>query len=197
MADVKQECNSFERSKMPDCPRQDGIKLKDLCDHLSINYDEARYTLARGVLPKAIAKTEPGRGNHRVFNPEQAFYLAVCLKLKAAGVNTTLAAKISDWSRSIQNMSQNLGWDFQFAPFAGMLNTEHEWYIDVGDARYVRLATNANPSRLGLDILPWTDMASRKECKTSQPAVIFRVDIGLIAGQLQASVDVQKMPSKT
>jgi DNA-binding transcriptional MerR regulator len=163
------------------------MKLKELCDRLGVDYDQARYTLARGVLSKAIASSEPGRGNHRVFHSDQAFYLAVCLKLKDAGVNTALAGQIADWSRKIHSVSQNLGWDHRFAPFAGRFDTEHQWYVDVGDARYARLVTDANPSRAGLDEMPWTDMKTGRSCPTARPMIIFRLDIGRIAEQLKAS----------
>ena len=171
---------------------QGGLKLKELCQRLAVDYDQARYTLARGMLPKAIAALEPGRGNHRVFDASQAFYLAVCLKLKEAGVNTTLAAQIADWSRKVQGISQNLGWDHEFAPFAGKFETTHQWYLDVGDARFVRLVTDANPSQEGLAVMPWTEMATRKLCKAARPAVVFRVDIGLVAEQLKGSATRQK-----
>ena len=72
---------------------QQSFKLREICERLEVDYDEARYTLARGVLPKAIVQPEPGRGNHRQFDSSQAFYLAVALQHKAAGSNTTLAAK--------------------------------------------------------------------------------------------------------
>ena len=158
-----------------------GIKLKTLCERISVNYDEARYTLARGVLPKGV-KGEPGRGNHRVFTDSQAFHLAVVLKLKAAGITTPLAATISEWSRRVQHMSVNLSWDPQFAPFAGKFTTERRWLVDIGDARFVRLGTDANPSGGGqLNVLPWVDMNTHKKCKSAQPAVIFRIDLVRIA----------------
>src|SRR5580765_7297437 len=112
-----------------------GMKLQDLCERLGVEYDEARYTLARGILPKGI-EADPGRGNHRLFDSSQAFYLAIVLKLKAAGINTPLAGKIAEWSRHVQSKSVNLGWDRSFAPFAGKLLTQHQWFIDVGDARF-------------------------------------------------------------
>src|SRR5476651_2791958 len=93
-----------------------GMKLKTLCERLSVDYDQARYALARGVLSKVV-KEVPGRGNHRVFNCHQAFHLAVVLKLTSSGISTPLAAKISDWTRRIQRMSVDLSWDPQFAPF--------------------------------------------------------------------------------
>jgi hypothetical protein len=165
---------------------QQNYKLRELCARLEVDYDEARYTLARGVLPKAIVQPEPGRGNHRQFDSSQAFYLAVALKLKAAGINTTLAAEISDWSRYVQGFAQNHGWDHRFAPFAGKLSTQHAWWVEVGDAKFVRLATDANPSCRGLYCTPWVEMQRRKECAQAQPAIVIRVDVAQIARQLSA-----------
>ena len=172
-----------------------GMKLKVLCERLAVDYDEARYTLARGVLPKGI-EDEPGRGNHRVFNYSQAFSLAVVLKLKAAGIATPLAAKISEWSRDVQHMSVGRSWDPQFAPFAGKLKAQCQWLMDVGDARFVRLVTDANPSSEGeMDVLDWVDMTTRRRCKQAQTAVIFRVDLALIAQQLLGTDPPRETPS--
>lgn len=157
-----------------------GIKLKDLCDRLAVDYDAARYTLARGILPKGV-QGGPGRGNHRLFNHAQAFHLAVVLKLKAAGITTTVAGRISEWSRHVQGISCNRGWDPRFAPFAGKLQTDRQWFLEVGDAQYARIVTDANPSKTGLDHAPWVDMLVRRERPDARPAVIFRVDIALIA----------------
>jgi hypothetical protein len=165
-----------------------GIKLKDLCERLDVDYDEARYALARGGLTRHIAKRQPGRGNHRVFELDQAFYLAICLKLKAAGVHTPMAARIADWTRKIQQFAQNGNWDYQFAPFLGQLTTEHQWYLDVGDGSIVRIVTDAYPGNEGqLHITPWTDMASKTPCPDAKPSVIFRIDVSRIAEQLQVS----------
>lgn len=165
-----------------------GMKLNELCERIAVDYDQARYTLARGLLPRAIAKAEPGRGNHRIFDTRQAFHLALCLKLKEAGVTTALAAEISDWSRKLQGVSQNLGWDSKFAPFAGQLETQHQWYLEVGDAKYARLLTDANPSKEGLhEVMPWTTMTTGKLCETARPAIMFRIDLSLIAAQLLGS----------
>ena len=165
----------------------DGMKLQTLCQRLGVDYDDARYTLARGVLPKGV-EGEPGRGNHRVFTDRQAFYLAVVLKLKAAGITTPLAATISEWSFQVQNMSVNLSGDPQFAPFAGQFKTKCRWLIDIGDARFVRLGTDANPRSGGrLKVLPWVDMITAKNCKSAQPTVVFRIDLARIAKLLSGS----------
>ena len=165
---------------MPKKPTSPRIRLKVLCSRLGVDYNESRYALTRGILPRGI-EPEPGRGKHRWFDASQAFYLAIALKLKAAGLHTSLAADLSQWSRHVQGYSANLGWDHNFAPFAGQLHTAHQWFLDVGDGRYVRLATDANPSYDGLYETPWVDMKTRKECEVARPAVIFRIDIALVA----------------
>ena len=71
-----------------------GIKLRDLCARLGVDYDEARYALARGIVPQGIDR-EPGRGNHRLFTPPQAYLLAIALKLKAGGVQTPHAGRLA------------------------------------------------------------------------------------------------------
>ena len=180
-----------------------GMKLKMICERIDVDYDQARYALARGVL-STVVKEEPGRGNHRVFNNWQAFQLAVVLKLTSSGISTPLAAKISDWTRRIQSMSADLSWDPQFAPIAGKLKTGSQWLIEVGDARFARLVTDAKPSLGGrLDEFVWVDMTTYKKSKTARPAVVFRIDLGLIGGLLDASgprkrvISRKKLPGKS
>lgn len=97
---------------------EEGLKLQAICERLGVDYDDARYTLAKGVIPKGVA-SGPGKGNHRVFGPREAFLVAIILKIRATGVSTAIAKRIAEWSSSIQLMAVNLGWDWNFAPFSG------------------------------------------------------------------------------
>jgi len=163
-----------------------GLKLKEICRRLDVDYDDARYLLAKGALPDGIA-ADPGKGNHRIFEDRQAFMLAIILKLRAAGVSTAVAKDVAEWSRHVQGMAVNLGWDWNFAPFAGKLHSEKEWYLDVGDKKYARIVTNAQPSKDGYEITPWVDMTNHRKAKSARPAIIFRVDIVRIAELLAGS----------
>ena len=159
---------------------EEGLKLKEICRRLGVDYDDARYLLAKGALPDGVA-SDPGKGNHRVFDNRRAFMLAIILKLRAVGISTAVAKDIAEWSETVQGMAVNLGWDWNFAPFAGKLHSEKEWYLDVGDVKYARIVTNAYPGRDGYEIPLWTDMTNRREQKSARPAIIFRVDIVRIA----------------
>jgi DNA-binding transcriptional MerR regulator len=167
---------------------EEGLKLKEICRRLGVDYDDARYTLAKGVLPDGVA-ADPGKGNHRIFENRQAFMLAIILRLRAVGVSTAVAKDIAEWSRHVQGMAVNLGWDWNFAPFAGKLHSEKEWYLDVGDSKYARIVTNAHPSKDGYEITPWVNMTTRREQKSARPTIIFRVDIVRIA-ELLASAKI-------
>lgn len=156
------------------------LKLQAICERIGVDYDDARYTMAKGAIPVGIS-SEPGKGNHRVFGQSEAFLAAIILKVRAAGVSTAVAKEIADWSKSIQTMAVNLGWDWQFAPFSGRLHSDREWYIEIGDVRFARVVTNSCPSNAGYEATPWKDMTTRREDRTARPAVIFRVDIVRIA----------------
>lgn len=161
------------------------LKLQDFCDRIGASYRDARYALAHGMVPTGIDR-EPGRGKHRVFNYRQAFWLAIVLKCKAAGIKPKLATEIANWSRRVSGYAQNLGWDWQFSPFLDNFVTDRQWYLDVGDARFARIVTDANPSRKGLhDESGWVEMKTGKLRKDAEPTVVVRIDLSLLGGQLQ------------
>ena len=162
------------------------FKLRDFCDRIGVTYRDARYALAHGFVPEGIDQ-DPGRGNHRLFNHRQAFWLAIVLKLKAAGIKPKLAAEMAKWAERITGYSVNLGWEWTFAPFNGQLRTEYKWFLEVGDASFVRILTDANPSREGVnDESGWVEMKSGNACKDAEPTVIVRIDLGGLSSQLLA-----------
>jgi len=161
------------------------IRLQDLCARLEVPYRDARYFCEKSWLPEGVER-DPGRGNHRQLTPAQAMWLGIVLKLKGSGVKPDKAAKIMTFAARIREFTRNSGWDWRFSPFDGKFETEHQWYIDVGDMKYVRIVTDACPSKQGLDATPWVDMDSRELAKNAKPIVQVRVDISALARLLQA-----------
>ena len=163
---------------------QKSIKLKELCRLLDVKERQASYVMERGFVPKGIEKT-PDRGNHRYFRPHHAFWLGLLLKLKEHGIQTPLAATIATFSdEALRTLTQNLSWDWQFLPAQGKLDTEHEYYLDVGDMKHVRLATDANPSqKKRLWYTDWYPVQGPKRAKKKniRPLVAVRIDLGKLA----------------
>lgn len=160
-------------------------RLGDLCRLLEVSERHARYVCERGILPHGMAR-EPGSGNHRDLHAGQAFWLGIVLKLKAVGLRTKAATDIAEWATRVKGMTKNLVWDHGFSPFDGALESEHRWYLDVGDLRYVRFATDANPSKH--DIVheeTWVDGKSRRLAPTAAPVVWIRVDLTALARLLR------------
>lgn len=101
-------------------------------------------------MPSGVGQN-PERSNHRLLTAAQAFWLGMVLRLKLAGVKTPLAARIADFAQvSVKWISRNLSWDPSFSPFEGKLVTEHQWFVEVADLKYIRIATDSNPSKEGL-----------------------------------------------
>ena len=149
-----------------------------------MNYRDARYVLAHGMVPEGV-KTDPGRGKHRVFGDREAFWLAIVLKLKAAGIKPKLAAEMASWSERVRGFAVISGWDALFSPFDGRLVTENQWCLEVGDAKFVRLLSDATPGHEELlDVSGWVNMKSRKLCKDVEPTVTVRIDLSRLARQL-------------
>lgn len=159
------------------------LKLHEFCERVGCSYRDARYTLDRGVVPQGI-DAAPGRGNHRQFDPAQAFYLGLVIKLKIAGIKLPVAARIVQWATKVQGMSSNLGWDWRFKPFAGAFKTDKTWILEVAEG-CVRIGTDANPSRAGvMDYTPWTNMDKRKSGTVESPVVMIRLDLSALAARL-------------
>ncbi len=160
-----------------------GMSLGELCKRVTLDYDTARYTLARNLLSPIGVEPHPGKGRHRRFTTAEAYYLAVALKVNGAGINLDLAGQIADWARKVQEIAVNGSWDAGFAPFAGQLTTTKKWLLEVGDGRLVRIVTNANPSKPGWDRTIWIDMQSKKPLLNGdlEIAVVIRVDLAKIA----------------
>jgi hypothetical protein len=160
------------------------FQLQDLCRRLEVSPRDARYLCERSWLPEGVDR-EPGRGNHRQLSARQAVWLGVVLKLKGAGIKTPLAARIGAFVENIRSVTRNLGWDWTFAPFDGAFDTDHQWYMEVADTRFIRFVTDANPSKAGLGELPWIDMETRQHAPDRLPIVCIRVDVSALARLLR------------
>jgi DNA-binding transcriptional MerR regulator len=159
------------------------MQIGELVKRIDVPYRHARYVLEEGMLP-AGADENPGRGGHRQLEPKQAFWLALLLILKANGMRTRLAQQIADDLRiEVRVIAANLGWDRAFNPFVGKFETEHTWFADVAELRYLRLVTSANPSRRGLYELPWTEIGTHKPANIT-PVVYIRIDLARLARKL-------------
>src|SRR4051812_40341314 len=109
------------------------LQLGEICARLGVPERPARYVLERGLVPPGIDKS-PASGNHRRFGPGQAFWLALALTLRHAGLRTPLAAKVADYATlSLRTVCQQLVWDWQFSPSQGRFATEHQHFVEVGD----------------------------------------------------------------
>jgi hypothetical protein len=113
--------------------------------------------------------------------------LAIVLKLKASGVRAALAGQIADFAReAVKTTSQWLNWDPTFSPFDGLLETRNQWFVDVGDLRYISLVTDCHPSREGLQIVNgWFPLGQRKVAEGVRPTVVIRIDVAELARLLR------------
>ena len=129
------------------------VQLGEIC--LRLEVPGARCPVrARAGVPKGVDGA-PNSGNYRQFGPGQAFWLGMVLKLKAIGIQTPLAAKLAnDAEESLRAVTHNLGWDWRLRPLAGWFDTEHQYYVEIGDLKPIRLVTGANASRLELEDFP-------------------------------------------
>lgn len=160
------------------------MQLGELCERLEVPYRHARYILERGILPGGVDRN-PDRGNHRQLNSAQAFWLGIVLKLKESGVKAPLAGQVANYAEeSVRTITQSLNWEPSFQPFAGWLETARQWFVDVGDLRYIRIVTDANPSHQGPYEFEWLVIGTKKQARVT-PVVILRLDLARMARLLR------------
>ena len=162
------------------------IQLQDICEALDVRDRDARYVLERGFIPKGVY-IKPSSGTYRRFSGGQAFWLGMVLRLKATGIKTPLAATIADYAaRSVQTVTQNLGWEYSFLPSHGRLATQNNYWVEVADLKFIRFGTNAGPSRAGKP--GWFDWHAVKKLgvpvSNVQPFVVIWLDISQICRRL-------------
>lgn len=162
------------------------MKLGELCRRLDVPPRHARYVLEQGIHPTGV-NGQPGRGEHRDLDPAQAFWLGIVLKLKASGVQAPVAGQVAEFVREgVQGIARHLSWDPGFHPFAGRMDSDHRWYVDVGDLTYLRMVTDANPSGGDrLEEFPWVKLGTRQQV-TADPVVVLRVNIARLAVLLKS-----------
>jgi hypothetical protein len=157
------------------------IQLREFCALFGIPDREVRYVLESGHVPAGIGK-RPGTGKRREFGPGQAFWLAVLMLLKSSGIKSKLAADAADLAcEALRSTAQNLSWNWTFQPDLGWFDTDRQYFIEVGDHRYVRVLTDANPSHDGLYAFNWYDIEARRPAPDVAPCVTLRVDLRQIA----------------
>jgi hypothetical protein len=170
------------------------IQIGELCLRLGVPYRDARYVLEEDLLPRGV-ESNPDRGNHRQLTPGQAFWLGMVLRLKASGVKTPLAAKIAHSAMvAVQTASRRFNWEHGFSPFQGELETNHQWFVEIADLRYIRLVTNAKRSQKGLFAFDWFRLGQRQASKRVRPLIVIRVDLAELGRLLASSTAVSNKP---
>ncbi|WP_437191590.1 MerR family transcriptional regulator [Planctomicrobium sp. SH527] len=165
------------------------LQLGEICRLLGISERVGRYVLEQGFIPQGVDEA-PQSGNHRRFGPAQAFWLAMVLKLKENGLPVPLAATMANHGQeALRSVTQNLNWDSRFLPSAGRFNTDRQYFLEVGDKKYIRLVTDANPSGGGqLEALPWRDADdARKVVGQQSPYLVMRLDLTRVAHDLASA----------
>lgn len=164
------------------------MQIAELASRLKVPYRHVRYVLEQGILPKGVPES-PGRGEHRDLTPQQAFWLAIVLVLKENGINAPQAGEIARVAQhAISGRAANAEWDHYYNPWQGRFETEFQWFFDVGDLTYFRVATTANPSFDGLYEGAWNTIKSpRRLAKGAEPVVIIRLDVTRLGRRFQRS----------
>jgi hypothetical protein len=160
------------------------MRVSELSERLGVPYRDVRYVLEQGVLPTGVDES-PGRGEHRDLTAAQAFWLAIVLVLKQSGMKVPVAGRVADFAkRAVKGVARHLNWEYPFDPFVGRSDMDNGWWVDVGDLRYIRLVTTANPSVRGPHTFDWLDLEKGGTMKEVSPTVTVRLDLTRLAARL-------------
>ena len=87
------------------------LQIGDLCRRIDVPVRQVSYVLEEGYLPEGVEQ-RPGRGNGRQLRIEQAYWLAIVLKLRESGIKTQAAAELADYAkRGLSKVGVTMGWD--------------------------------------------------------------------------------------
>jgi hypothetical protein len=157
------------------------MRVSDLSERFGVPYRDVRYVLEQGVLPVGVDES-PGRGEHRDLTPVQAFWLAIVLVLKQNGVKVPVAGRVADFAkRGVKGVARSANWEYSFDPFAGKFDTDNGWWVEVGDLKYIRLVTTANPSVDGPFEFDWIKLSDNSAATDADPIVTVRLDLTRLA----------------
>ena len=163
------------------------IQLGQFCAALRVRPRDARYILEQGYVPLGV-DVAPNSGTYRQFDPRQAFWLAMVAKLKESGVAVPLGAKIARYSEeSLGTLGRRLGWDPQFGPDLGRLETEYQYVAEIAERKYIRIGSDAGPGAAGqVRFFDWhhIDRIGRP-VSGLRPCVVLRLNLTEIARQVE------------
>jgi hypothetical protein len=160
------------------------IQLREFCRLFNWPDRPVRFILEQGYVPKGVEES-PSTGNRREFGPRQAFWLAIATHLRLSGMRTKSAAEVAELTvDGVRSLAHNLGWDPSFEPAAGFFQTDFKHFLDVGDLRYIRIATDSHPSKRVLFEFPWRLIKKSGEVRDVNPFVIIRLDVSKVASAL-------------
>jgi len=169
------------------------IQLGQFCAALRVRPRDARYILEQGYVPLGV-DVAPNSGTYRQFDPRQAFWLAMVAKLKESGVAVPLGAKIADYcERSLRTVARNLGWDPRFGPDLARLETEHQYFAEIAERRFIRIGSDAAPGAAGqVRFFDWHRIGrGLKPVRDLRPCVVLRLDLAEIARQVEEAFSGQ------
>jgi hypothetical protein len=159
------------------------MQLGELCERLGIPYRQARYVLEENILPPGVEQA-PQRGNPRELTLDQAFWLGIVLKLKECGMKAPTANMVASLTAGMFGRADVRRWDTSFAPFQGRLTSNLNWYVELGDLRYIRLvAESANGETVYRG--DWLPLDLSRPTMDVTPIVSIRVDLTQIARLLR------------
>jgi hypothetical protein len=169
--------------------QQETIQVGDLCQRLHVHERQLRYLLEQSHLPLGV-EPAPQRGHHRQITAAQAFWLAIVLKLKAAGVSAPRAAAIATRTQELfAKTTATQKWDPTFAPFAGRLVATHTWIVEIGDERFMRIRAEGPGSVYLGPWQPWGPGTPERDSPGSlAPLVSLRLDLTGLARLLRRDV---------
>lgn len=105
-------------------------------------------------------------------------------QLKECGMKAPTANMVASLTAGMFGRADVRRWDTSFAPFQGRLTSNLNWYVELGDLRYIRLvAESANGETVYRG--DWLPLDLSRPTMDVTPIVSIRVDLTQIARLLR------------
>jgi hypothetical protein len=175
------------------------LTIGDLAKRLGHSKRRVKWLFEEKILPVGASDNKESYNGARFLLASQAYWVSIVLACRLSDVDVNAARVVADFAQmALPRVAQQMRWDRQFRPFEAQFDTRFDWFIDIGDKSFIRLATSAAPRSLGkyVHCFDWATLDDPTiPVLTAWPASILRIDLSRLAHQLKGGISRRRLLS--